>query len=125
MSLDSLSGKILGCAIEVHRNTGPGLLESAYQQCLAEEFRLNGFEFRTEVEIPMVYKGIRLNCGFRADIIVEDLVLLELKSVENILPIHKAQVITYLKLSGLELGYLLNFNVTVMKKGIFRLVPTL
>jgi len=120
MNRDPFTGKIIGCAIEVHRALGPGLLESTYQQCLAHEFHLNGIAFNLEHPLPVEYKGIRLDCGYRIDILVENRLIIELKSVEEIKGIHKAQLLTYMKLSGLDTGLLINFNVERLKDGIQR-----
>ena len=117
-----LSNEIISAAIEVHRLLGPGLLESAYQAALCRELSLRGIRFRREVELPVVYKGVHLNAGYRIDILVEEKVIVELKAVEAIEPVHEAQLLTYLKLSGKKLGLLLNFNVPLMKDGIRRLV---
>ncbi len=122
MDENELSNKIVGAAIEVHRSLGPGLLESTYEECLCHELFLNQIPFERQAALPVVYKGIRLDCGYRVDIIVDRKVILELKSLADILPIHKAQLLTYLKLSGLKLGLLLNFNVMLMKDGINRFV---
>jgi len=113
-----ISNRVIGCAIEVHRNLGPGLLESAYQQCLAHELCLNGIEFKAEHPLPVVYKDIRLDCGYRIDLFVENEIIIELKSVEKLLPIHEAQLITYLKLADIKQGFLINFNVTQLKEGL-------
>ena len=125
MDENELSNKIVGAAIEVHRSLGPGLLESTYEECLCHELSLNQIPFDRQVVMPVVYKGIQLDCGYRVDIIVDKKVILELKSVAEIQPIHKAQLLTYLKLSGLKLGLLLNFNVLLMKDGINRFVKGL
>ena len=117
-----LTERIIGAAIEVHRELGPGLLESAYEECLCYELSSGGMAFRRQVELPVVYKSIRLNCGYVADMIVEEAVLLELKSVDELHPIHDAQLITYLKITGLKIGLLINFNVPVLKDGIRRRV---
>lgn len=122
MKFSGISNKVLGCAIEVHRTLGPGLLESTYQQCLAREFQLNHITFKLECPLPVEYKGIQLDCGYRIDILVEDEIILELKAVESIKAIHEAQLLTYLKLSGIKQGFLLNFNVNMMKEGIKNLV---
>ena len=113
---------MIGCAIEVHRELGPGLLESAYQRCLAYELGRKGFAFEVERSLPILYKGEAIDCNYRLDLVVEDLVLLELKSVAALDPIHEAQIITYLKLSKLPVGLLINFNVEVLKNGIKRFV---
>lgn len=119
---DELSNLIIGAAIEVHRHLGPGLLESAYEECLCHELVLNKISFERQKPLPVIYKGVHLDCGYRLDILVEKLVILELKTVEHIEPIHEAQLLTYLKLSGLWLGLLINFNVPVLKQGIRRIV---
>lgn len=125
MDENELSNKIVGAAIEVHRALGPGLLESTYEECLCHELSLNQIPFERQATLPVVYKGVRLDCGYRVDIIIDKKVILELKSVAEIQPIHRAQLLTYLKLSGLKLGMLLNFNVLLMKDGINRFVNNL
>ena len=122
MEFEDPSSRVIGCAIEVHRNLGPGLLESAYHQCLAHEFALNGIRFKSEYPLPVEYKGIRLDCGYRADFLVEDELLLELKSVEQVKGIHEAQLLTYMKLAKVRPGLLINLNVTKLKDGIKRFV---
>lgn len=122
MDSNKLSNKIIGAAIEVHKTLGPGLLESAYEQCLCHELSLRGISFERQKELPVVYKGLKLDCGYRLDVVVEDAIILELKSCDNIEPIHKAQLLTYLKLSGKSLGLLLNFNMPTMRDGIIRIV---
>ncbi|HEX7897730.1 MAG TPA: GxxExxY protein [Planctomycetota bacterium] len=119
---NELSHEILGAAVEVHRLLGPGLLESTYENCLSHELTLRGLVHARQVALPVLYKSARLECGYRMDLIVDGLVVVELKAVEALLPIHKAQVLTYLKLSGLWLGLLLNFNARRLKEGIVRLV---
>ncbi len=125
MDINQLSSKIIGSAIEIHKALGPGLLESAYQKCLCHELRLREISFADEKPLPLVYKGEKLDCGYRLDIVVENAVIVELKSCEKLEPIHKAQLLTYLKLSDLKLGLLLNFNVPVMRDGIVRIVNNL
>ena len=125
MDEDSLSNQIIGAAIEVHKHLGPGLLESAYQQCLAHEFAQRAIPFEVERPVPIEYKGVRMDCGFRLDFLIGGLVIVELKAVDKISPIHEAQVLTYLRLTGCRLGMLLNFNVTRMADGIKRLVLNL
>lgn len=125
MDINKLSSKIIGAAIEVHKALGPGLLESAYEECLCHEFGLRGLSNERQKPLPVTYKGKKLDCGYRLDIVVENAIILELKSCEKIEPIHKAQILTYLKLSGLSLGLLLNFNVPVMRDGIVRIVNEL
>ena len=117
-----LTKTVIGSAIEVHRELGPGLLEGTYRACLLRQLRLDGMQARAEIPIPIVYKGERTDFGYRADIVVEDRVLLELKAVETLLPVHEAQVLTYLKHSKLRVGLLLNFNVALLKNGIRRFV---
>ena len=119
---DPLTERIIGFAIEVHRQLEPGLLESAYEECLCFELKQAGLAFRRQVPLPIVYKTAKLDCGYRLDLVIQDRVVLELKSVERLLPIHEAQMLTYLKLSGLRTGLLLNFNSTVLKDGIKRIV---
>jgi GxxExxY protein len=122
MDLNQLSSKIIGSAIEVHKALGPGLLESSYQKCLCHELRLRKISFVDEKPLPLVYKGEKIDCGYRMDIVVENAIIIELKSCEKLEPIHKAQLLTYLKLSDLKLGLLLNFNVPLMRGGIVRVV---
>ena len=116
--------KVIGCAIEVHKAVGPGLLESAYEVCLAKEFRLKGLSYASQVPVPVSYKGENLECGYRLDFVVEDEVIVELKSVERVLPVHKAQLITYLNLTGLPQGLLFNFNVALLTAGIVSVVKS-
>ena len=117
-----LTGQIIGAAIEVHKQLGPGLLESTYQACLCHELELRGISFECQKPLALEYKGIRLECGYRIDLLVAGLVIVELKSVEALAPIHEAQLLTYLKLMGVKVGFLINFNVVVLKDGIRRLV---
>jgi GxxExxY protein len=119
---DRLSGMILGAAIEVHRCLGPGLLESAYEECLCREMELREIPFERQAALPVRYKGLELDCGYRLDLVVVGLVIVELKATEQIEPIHEAQLLTYLRLRKLWLGLLINFNVPILKKGIKRLV---
>ena len=119
---EELTDKIISSAIEVHRVLGPGLLESAYEECLCHELHLRNLCFERQKPLPVDYKGIKLDCGYRIDLAVENKVILELKCVEKILPVHEAQLLTYLKLSGIKVGLLLNFNNAVLKNGIKRLV---
>jgi len=118
---DSLTHKVIGAAIEVHRALGPGLLESAYEECLCYELSSAGLAFRKQVELPVLYKKVKLDCGYRMDIVVSESLVLEIKTVEKLLPIHQAQLLTYLKLSGIRTGLLINFNVPVLKNGIKRM----
>lgn len=122
---DAISNRIICAAIEVHRILGPGLLESAYEECLCREFQLNNIAFERQVGLPVEYKGSRIDCGYRLDLLVENLVVLELKSVIKLDPIHQAQLLTYLKLAEKKLGILLNFNVPLMRDGIKRVVNNL
>ncbi|MCL6436484.1 MAG: GxxExxY protein [Leptolyngbyaceae cyanobacterium HOT.MB2.61] len=122
MELDEISGQVIGAAIAVHRELGPGLLESAYEACLKYELAQQGLRVESQVPQPVIYKGIHLDCGYRLDLLVEDLVIIELKTVERLQPIHDAQLLTYLKLKKLRLGLLINFNVPILKHGIKRLL---
>lgn len=117
---DPITSEIIGSAIEVHRLLGPGLLESAYQQCLAHELTLRGSEFRLQVPVPVLYKGVKLDCGFRIDLFVSEVVV-ELKSVEKLLPVHEAQLLTYMKLATASTGLLINFNEYRLADGVGRL----
>ena len=122
MEFDDLSNKVIGCAIEVHRHLGPGLLESTYEQCLAHELAESGIPFTLQHELPVRYKEINIDCGYRIDLFVDNALIIELKSVQNILPIHDAQLLTYMKLADIRTGLLINFNVQVLKDGIKRMV---
>ncbi len=113
-----LASKVIGCAIEVHRHLGPGLLESAYESCLCRELTIQGIPFMCQVPLELIYKGERINCVYRLDMVVDRKLLLELKSVELLQSIHQAQIISYLKLSGLKQGLLINFNSRFLKDGI-------
>src|SRR5687768_7173193 len=119
---DPLTGRIIGAAIEVHRQLGPGLLESAYRACLCWELRNSGMTLARERAVPVVYKGVRVDVGYRADLIVNERVLVELKCVERLAPIHTTQVVTYLRLSGLHIGLLMNFHVPFLRDGVVRVV---
>jgi GxxExxY protein len=119
---EELTREIRGAATEVHREVGPGLLESAYEECLCRELSLRGLSFQRQVPLPVTYKGVKLDCGYKLDLVVEDKVVLELKSVKAIDPIHEAQLLTYFRLSGKQVGLLMNFNTVLMKDGIKRLV---
>ena len=125
MDINELSSRIIGGAIEVHKALGPGLLESVYEECLCHELDLRDLSFERQRPLSTTYKGRILDCGYRLDLVVENAIILELKSCEKIEPIHKAQLLTYLKLSSLSLGLLLNFNVPVMRDGIVRIVNNL
>lgn len=122
MKVNQLTGAIIGSAIEVHRALGPGLLESAYEECLCRELGLRGVPFKRQLPLPVEYKGVRLDCGYRLDLLVADSVVVEIKAVADLLPIHEAQLLTYLKLGGWKVGLLVNFNVPVLKRGIRRRV---
>ena len=119
---DPRTAAIIGAAIEVHRQLGPGLLESAYEQCLCHELHLRGLPFKCQVNLPVSYKGLQLDCGYKIDVIVNDEVIVELKSVERILSVHEAQLLTYLKLSGKRAGLLINFSSSLLTQGIIRRV---
>src|SRR5215204_1831873 len=117
---NELTYETIGAAIEVHRTLGPGLLESSYRECLCRELSLRGIGFKREYGLPVQYKGIRLDCGYRIDILVADVVVVEIKAVEGLAPVHDAQLLTYLRLGGWKVGLLINFNVVVLKDGIHR-----
>jgi GxxExxY protein len=119
----ALTDRIIGLAIKVHRTLGPGLMESVYSHCLCWELQHDDLEFQREVPLTVIYEGTRLNCGYFADIIVARTALLELKSVERVLPVHAAQTLTYLRLSGCRVGLLLNFNCVMLKDGLRRFIP--
>ena len=121
--VDLLAERVIGCAIEVHRELGPGLLESAYRVALCHELAHAGLAFETERPLPVRYKGVLLDCGYRLDVIVENRIVLELKTVESLTAVHEAQILSYLKLGGFELGYLINFHQRLLKNGIRRFVP--
>jgi GxxExxY protein len=125
MDLNTITERIIGAAIEVHRHLSAGLLESAYEACLCRELDLLGIQYKKQVELPVVYKGIKLDCGYRIDLLVEQAVVVEIKSVKSIEPVHEAQLITYLKLGGWKIGLILNFNVKFLKDGIKRKVLNL
>ena len=121
MERDDLTGKVISAAIEVHKALGPGLLESAYEGCLCREFDLRGMNYERQKDLPVEYKGVKLNCGYRLNIVVAGKLIRELKACDAMEPIHEAQLLTYLKLTGLKIGLLINFNVPVLKMGIRRL----
>jgi GxxExxY protein len=125
ININNLSSRIIGAAIEVHKALGPGLLESTYEECISHELSIGGLSLERQKPLPVQYKGINLDCSYRLDVVVENAIILELKSCEKIEPIHKAQLLTYLKLSGFKLGLLLNFNVILMREGIVRIVNEL
>ncbi len=122
MKFDDLSNRVIGCAIEVHKHLELGLLESTYEQCLAHELSLAGITFKIQPALPVAYKGLHLDCGYRIDLLIEGAVIVELKSVAALLPIHDAQILTYMKLARIPVGLLMNFNVTRLKDGIKRFV---
>jgi GxxExxY protein len=122
MEFDSLSNRVIGCAIEVHRELGPGLLESTYEKCLGYELARAAITFKLQHPLPVLYKGDRLECGYRIDVLVENALVLELKSVDSLQPIHEAQLLTYMKLAKIPIGLLINFNVQLLKSGIRRFV---
>lgn len=121
-TLNKLSNTVIGACISIHRELGPGLLESAYEACLAHELHLAGLSFKQQVALPIKYKGIHLECGYRLDFMVEGDLIIEIKAVADILPIHDAQLLTYLRLARKPLGLLINFNVPALKKGLRRVV---
>jgi GxxExxY protein len=125
LDVNKTTEAIIGAAIEVHRHLGPGLLESAYEECLCEELMLRKLVFKRQLALPVIYKSKKLDVGYRIDMLVNDEVVVELKTVEAILPIHEAQTLTYMRLGGWQVGLILNFNVTILKNGIKRLVHKL
>jgi GxxExxY protein len=122
MEFDDLSRRVIGCAIEVHKILGAGLLESTYEKCLEHELHLAGLSYTAQQQLPVNYKGVQLDCGYRLDLVVENKLIIELKSVEKLQKIHEAQILTYMKLTGLNVGLLINFNETLLKNGIKRFV---
>jgi GxxExxY protein len=122
IEFDDFSRTVIGCAIEVHRELGPGLLESAYELCLAHELRLKGIPFEPQKVMPVEYKGVAIDCGYRLDLLVNDQLIVELKAVSAVEPIHEAQILTYLKLAKVRTGLLINFNVPLLRDGIKRFV---
>ncbi len=125
MNNDELTEAIIGAAIEVHKTLGPGLLESAYEECLVHELHLRAIPFERQKDIPVVYKDIRLACGFRIDLLVDKRVIVELKAVDSLNPVYEAQILTYLRLTDCKIGLLINFNVRLLKHGIKRMVLNL
>lgn len=119
---DPLTAKVIGCAIEVHRSLGPGLLESAYEQCLARELKLADMPFRIQVPMPIVYKGVKLDCQYKIDLLIGEFLVVELKAVDQLSGVHEAQLLTYMKLARVPVGLLINFNVQLLKNGIRRFV---
>jgi GxxExxY protein len=122
MEINDLTGEVIGAAIEVHKALGPGLLESTYEECLCIELGLRNVPYERQKEIPITYKGINLDYAYRLDVVVPNELIVELKACESLEPIHEAQLLTYLKLSGIKVGLLINFNVPTLKEGIRRLV---
>ena len=122
---NEITERVIGAAIEVHRTLGPGLLEAAYEECLCYELSQAGLRFTRQTPLPVLYKGIRLQCGYRIDLVVEDLVIVEVKSAEAVLPVHQAQLLTYLRLTGKKVGLLINFGDVTLKRGIRRVVNQL
>ncbi len=122
MKFDYLSKQVIGCALEVHRVLGPGLLESTYEQCLAHELSQAGISFKLQAYLPVKYKNVIIDCGYRIDVLVKDKLIIEIKSVEKIIDVHRAQLLTYMKLSGISIGLLMNFNVELFKTGLKRFV---
>ena len=122
MTDNDITHAIIGAAIEVHKHLGPGLLESAYEECLLHELRIRNMRVERQKGLPVVYKEVKLDCGYRLDLLVEGKIILELKSVEGLAPIHEAIILTYLRLSGHKIGLLINFNVTVLKDGVRRFI---
>ncbi|MGB4204420.1 MAG: GxxExxY protein [Bacteroidales bacterium] len=120
MEINQITEKIIGCAIEVHKQLGPGLLESAYEECLFYELKNTGLEVKKQLALPLVYKEIKLDAGYRIDLLIENKVIVEIKSVDVLVEIHKAQLMTYMKLANIKVGLLMNFNVTKLKEGIIR-----
>ncbi len=121
---NAISNAVIGCAIEVHKALGPGLFESAYQRCLRRELRLRSIQYASEVALPVCYKGERLDCGYRLDLVVAGCLIVEVKSVETLLPIHKAQLLTYLRLASISAGLVITFNVSSLRHGVRRLLLT-
>ncbi len=122
MEFDQVSKKIIGASIEVHKALGPGLLESAYEKCLSHEIARFGLIFERQKPLPVIYKDIEIDFGYRLDLLVENSVIVEIKSVEALIPVHAAQILTYMRFSGIHIGLLINFNVTILKNGIRRFV---
>ena len=125
MDINQITEKVIGAAIEVHRQLGPGLLENIYELCLCREFDMVGLEYKRQLELPIQYKGVKMDFAYRVDILVENQVVLEIKSVSELLPIHDAQILTYLKLGGWPVGLIINFNERLLKNGVRRLVSGL
>jgi GxxExxY protein len=122
IDFNELTDAIIGAAMEVHRTLGPGLLESTYEMCLCRELNIRGIPFERQVPIPVEYKGVKLDCGYRADIVVDGRILVEIKAIDSLLSLHDAQLLTYLRLGGWKIGLLINFNVELLKRGLRRRV---
>ncbi len=122
MDFEPVSKKIIGAAIEVHKHLGPGLLESAFEECLSYELTINGLFIKRQKPVPVVYKEVKLDCGYRIDILVNDEIIIEIKSVDVMHPVHEAQILTYMKFAQKKIGLLINFNVTILKNGLKRYV---
>jgi GxxExxY protein len=122
MKHEELSKEIIGAAIEVHKLLGPGLLESAYEDCMIYELKIRGLNVERQKPVPVVYKSIKLDCGYRLDLLVENKIIIELKSIDALAAVHEAQILTYMKFSGIHVGLLINFNVTILKNGLKRYV---
>jgi GxxExxY protein len=120
MDINKITEIIIGCAIRVHKELGPGLLESAYEECMMYELKQSGLNAERQLHVPVIYKEIKLDCGYRMDILVEKKVIVELKTVDTIIPVHEAQILTHMKFAKKEIGLLINFNVTILKNGIKR-----
>ena len=125
LAVNEITERIIGACIEIHRQLGPGLLESAYEECLCHELAVVGLKFERQKPLPVTYKGVKLDCGYRLDLVVEERVIIELKTVDETRPIHEAQLLTYLKLSGVSVGLLINFNVPALKQGVKWIVNNL
>jgi GxxExxY protein len=122
VEFDKLSNRVIGCAIEVHKQLGPGLLESTYEQCLARELSMANILFQSQAPLPVSYKGTKLDCGYRIDLLIEKQLIVEIKAIAVMLPIHEAQILTYMKLAKIPTGLIINFNVELLKEGIKRFV---
>lgn len=122
MKFEKVTKEVIGAAIEVHKHLGPGLLESAYEECLSYELTQRGLKIERQKPVPIIFKEVKLDCGYRIDILVNDSVIIELKSVDALIPIHEAQILTYLKFANKQVGLLINFNVKLLKEGIKRYV---
>jgi GxxExxY protein len=122
MEINEITREIIGASIEVHKILGPGLLESAYEECLCKELDIRGYQYKRQIKLPLAYKGHKLDCGYRLDLLVQDTVVVEIKAVDALHPIHEAQLLTYMKHGGWKVGLLINFNVPLLKQGIKRRV---